>query len=137
MSEADRRCNLDWRVFRPMLSAPSCFPDKNEGRPNPQNQRAVSWLAAEGSGRLVLDGYTAVNCLHAVACGCARNAGAGGFTSTPATLLAGRDFCNLCSTDAPMNAANKGCGSSGFDLNSGWNWHPKNHGCSGASTIST
>ena len=26
---------------------------------------------------------------------------------------------------AAMNALNSGCGSSGFDLNSGWNWQPR------------
>jgi len=49
----------------------------------------------------------------------------------------GRNLFFLCSRAAPMNAANSGCGSSGFDLNSGWNWQPRNHGWSGASTIST
>src|SRR5581483_258830 len=39
--------------------------------------------------------------------------------------------------DAPMNVLNKGCGSSGFDLNSGWNWHPMKCGWFGNSTIST
>ena len=29
-----------------------------------------------------------------------------------------------------MNALNSGCGSSGFDLNSGWNWQPRNQGWS-------
>src|SRR5207244_13026007 len=43
----------------------------------------------------------------------------------------------LFSSAAPMNAAKSGCGSSGLDLNSGWNWQPRNHGWSGASTIST
>jgi len=38
---------------------------------------------------------------------------------------------------APMKVRNSGCGSSGFDLNSGWNWHPIKCGCSGISTIST
>lgn len=27
--------------------------------------------------------------------------------------------------EALINAVNSGCGSSGFDLNSGWNWHPR------------
>src|SRR5256885_14919467 len=50
---------------------------------------------------------------------------------------AGRISDFLCSIAAPMNAAKSGCGSSGFDSNSGWNWQPRNQGCSGASTIST
>ena len=29
---------------------------------------------------------------------------------------------------APIKDWNKGCGSSGFDLNSGWNWQPRYHG---------
>src|ERR1051326_3522873 len=47
-------------------------------------------------------------------------------------------FCRF-SYDALMNAVNNGCGSSGFDLNSGWNWQPRKYGCSslGNSTIST
>ena len=53
------------------------------------------------------------------------------------TQLPGRDLFFLCSTAAPMKAAKSGCGSRGLDLNSGWNWQPRNHGWSGASTIST
>ena len=45
-------------------------------------------------------------------------------------------FCP-CAYDAPTNDLNKGCGSNGFDLNSGWNWHPIKKGCPGISTIST
>ena len=30
-----------------------------------------------------------------------------------------------------MKAAKSGCGSSGLDLNSGWNWQPRNQGWSG------
>src|SRR5262249_17484788 len=41
------------------------------------------------------------------------------------------------SYEAEMNALNRGCGSSGFDLNSGWNWHPRKYACLGISTIST
>jgi len=36
-----------------------------------------------------------------------------------------------------MNALKSGCGQSGLDLNSGWNWQPKNHGWLGSSMIST
>src|SRR6266849_4643250 len=36
-------------------------------------------------------------------------------------------FCP-CSYEVPTNALNSGCGSSGFDLNSGWNWHPMKNG---------
>ena len=32
------------------------------------------------------------------------------------------------SYDALMNDENSGCGSSGFDLNSGWNWQPRKNG---------
>ena len=42
-----------------------------------------------------------------------------------------------CFSAAPMNAVNSGCGSSGFDLNSGWNWQPRNQGWSAISQIST
>src|SRR5262249_3428503 len=38
---------------------------------------------------------------------------------------------------ASTNPANSGCGRSGFDLNSGWNWTARYHGCPGSSTIST
>jgi hypothetical protein len=41
---------------------------------------------------------------------------------------AGRSLFFLCSIAAPMKAAKRGCGSSGLDLNSGWNWQPRNHG---------
>ena len=37
-------------------------------------------------------------------------------------------FCSRCFSDAPMKALNSGCGSSGFDLNSGWNWQPRYQG---------
>ena len=33
-----------------------------------------------------------------------------------------------CSTAAPMNEANSGCGANGRDLSSGWNCTPTNHG---------
>lgn len=65
---------------------------------------------------------------YAAACGVARSGAAGGCASAAPAPLVGRDFCTLCSTAAPMNAANSGCGSSGLDLNSGWNWQPRNHG---------
>src|ERR1035438_8508729 len=42
-----------------------------------------------------------------------------------------------CLCAAPIKAANSGWGSIGLDLNSGWNWHPRNHGWSGISQIST
>ena len=42
----------------------------------------------------------------------------------------------LCSTAAPTNEANSGCGSNGRDFSSGWNCTPMNQGCSGYSTIS-
>src|SRR5207245_4945723 len=71
---------------------------------------------------------------QAEALGAARRAGASLGSLTDA---AGRIFCFLCSRAAPMKAAKSGCGSSGLDLNSGWNWQPRNQGCSGASTIST
>src|SRR6185369_3235687 len=32
----------------------------------------------------------------------------------------------LYSREAPMNALKSGCGTSGLDLNSGWNWHARN-----------
>jgi hypothetical protein len=35
------------------------------------------------------------------------------------------------------NPANSGCGASGFDLNSGWNWTATYQGCDGSSMIST
>ncbi len=40
------------------------------------------------------------------------------------------DFGRLlrCLCAAPMKAENNGCGSMGFDLNSGWNWQPRNQG---------
>ena len=47
--------------------------------------------------------------------------------------LAARDAFS----DAPINALNSGCGSSGFDLNSGWNWQPRYHGWFAISQIST
>ena len=30
--------------------------------------------------------------------------------------------------EALMNSLKRGCGLKGFDLNSGWNWQPRNHG---------
>ena len=39
--------------------------------------------------------------------------------------------------DARINSRNKGWGFMGRDLNSGWNWHPRNQGWSLSSTIST
>ena len=39
--------------------------------------------------------------------------------------------------DAATNPSNSGCGRSGRDLNSGWNWLATNHGWSLSSTIST
>jgi len=65
---------------------------------------------------------------HADAWGAARRAGVWGFASGAVALVIGRDFCSLCSSAAPLKAANSGCGSSGLDLNSGWNWHPRNQG---------
>src|SRR5205807_1699715 len=56
--------------------------------------------------------------------------------STSAAALSARRF-SPCSYDAPTNVLNKGCGSSGLDLNSGWNWQPIKCGWSGNSTIST
>src|SRR5579859_2100265 len=47
-----------------------------------------------------------------------------------------RRLCR-CSWDAPMKDRNSGCGSMGFDLNSGWNWQPRYHGWSAISQIST
>ena|SRR5271166_3386676 len=35
-----------------------------------------------------------------------------------------------------MKALNSGCGSSGFDLNLGWNWQPSIQGCAGISQFS-
>ena len=55
------------------------------------------------------------------------------FRSLLSRLRASRPF----SYAAPTNVLNNGCGSSGFDLNSGWNWHPMKCGWSGNSTIST
>ena len=46
-------------------------------------------------------------------------------------------FSSLARRAAPMKDRNSGCGFCGRDLNSGWNWHATNHGCSGSSTIST
>src|SRR5262245_22442216 len=43
--------------------------------------------------------------------------------------------CRLCA--ASTNPANSGCGRSGFDLNSGWNWTATYQGWPGSSTIST
>src|SRR5208282_5795595 len=74
---------------------------------------------------------------QAAAWGVARRVGACGLVSPAEEPGVGRDFCSLCSSDAPMNAANSGCGSNGLDLNSGWNWQPRNQGWLGASTIST
>jgi hypothetical protein len=42
----------------------------------------------------------------------------------------------LCSTAAPMNEANSGCGSNGRDFSSGWNCTPMNQGWSVNSMIS-
>src|SRR5262245_27737538 len=42
----------------------------------------------------------------------------------------------LCSTAAPMNDANSGCGANGRDLSSGWNCTPMNQGWSWYSIIS-
>ena len=39
--------------------------------------------------------------------------------------------------EALMNSLKRGWGSIGLDLNSGWNWHPRNQGWSFNSTIST
>src|SRR4030065_542880 len=38
---------------------------------------------------------------------------------------------------AAINALKTGWGSNGLDLNSGWNWQPKNHGWFSISTVST
>ncbi len=37
-------------------------------------------------------------------------------------------FCVLRVRAASMNETNSGCGFMGRDLNSGWNWHPRNQG---------
>ncbi len=34
----------------------------------------------------------------------------------------------LALSDASIKAVKSGCGSRGRDLNSGWNWQPRNHG---------
>src|SRR5260370_12410124 len=68
---------------------------------------------------------------YAFACGATPTAWTGGGS------VVARDRAFLCSSAAPMKAAKSGCGSSGLDLNSGWNWQPRNQGCSGASMIST
>src|SRR5216683_3787580 len=47
--------------------------------------------------------------------------------STSAASFCTFFFCP-CSYEVPTNALNSGCGSSGFDLNSGWNWHPVKNG---------
>jgi len=60
--------------------------------------------------------------------GAARKTGAGGWVSPTVAAGVGRCFWSLCSRDAPMNAANNGWGSRGLDLNSGWNWQPRNQG---------
>ena len=41
-----------------------------------------------------------------------------------------------CSSAACTKLTNSGWPRRGFDVNSGWNWQPKNHGWSGSSTIS-
>src|SRR5260370_3078228 len=74
---------------------------------------------------------------HAAAWGVARTAGAGGWASAATAPDVGRVFSSLCSSEAPMKAAKSGCGSRGLDLNSGWNWQPRNQGWFGASMIST
>src|SRR5258708_40199069 len=56
--------------------------------------------------------------------------------STAADSFSARRFCP-CSYAAPTNVLNSGWGSSGLDLNSGWNWHPMKCGWLGSSTIST
>ena len=40
-------------------------------------------------------------------------------------------------TDASTNPRKSGCGSSGRERNSGWNWDATKKGCSGSSTVST
>src|SRR6185437_10354165 len=66
----------------------------------------------------------------------------------PSSLAKRRDFScensvvealqtsRLWRTAAAMNDVNSGCGASGRDFNSGWNWTPMNQGCSGISMIS-
>ena len=46
-------------------------------------------------------------------------------------------FSCLRLSAAFMNSRKSGWGLKGFDLNSGWNWHPRNQGWSFSSTIST
>lgn len=37
-------------------------------------------------------------------------------------------YALACFLAAAMNSRNSGCGAMGRDLNSGWNWQPKNQG---------
>src|SRR5690606_14128469 len=56
----------------------------------------------------------------------------------PATDWASaRRVASLCLWLASTNPAKSGCGFSGFDLNSGWNWTAMYQGCDGSSMIST
>src|SRR5215472_14210185 len=61
-------------------------------------------------------GVVGIDSIYALALGEARIAGAGWCSAT--LIEAGRKRCFLCSSAAPINAANNGCGSSGLDLNS-------------------
>ncbi len=45
--------------------------------------------------------------------------------------------CSRCFKAAAMKDVKSGCGLRGVDLNSGWNWQPRNQGWSLSSTIST
>ena len=81
-----------------------------------------------------VDGWVQVDASLCIACGACVEACPNGALQLKGYSIPSGD---VVARAARMKPENSGCPSRGLEVNSGWNWHPRYHGCFVNSMIST